>query len=216
MSMIPYLKLSCNKLNTQPFRSTLMRNMSMSRKFPSLQSLNGPSIGVIQLKNSFRDNRTRFKHIMLGMVLGGTLSCGAILSDNPISNEFATPLNGTEFQTIESKNSAEATISAIMGDTEEERHRKYRQLCVGSILGIVSGLLMVKVSAFLIYLTVFGLLSFEWLRSRNIIQVNGEELIKFGRNRGEQALNIGKFHIKNVNLFKFSFLCTLILTYING
>ncbi|CCK70210.1 Fun14p KNAG_0D04700 [Huiozyma naganishii CBS 8797] len=95
-----------------------------------------------------------------------------------------------------------------------QRKAVYKQLCLGSILGVVCGVVMVKVSGLLVYTTVFGLLLFEWLRARGLVDVRGEQLIKFGKAQGQWLSQYAR--IESVNVFRASFLGTLVLTYWNS
>ena len=96
----------------------------------------------------------------------------------------------------------------------------YKQLTFGSILGVVCGLLMIKVSVVLIYLTVFGMLGLQWLQSRNLITVNERELFglskslvtKYFRQGTETLASSGDQY----TYFKASFLVSLVLTYLNS
>lgn len=101
--------------------------------------------------------------------------------------------------------------------SREEAHRRrkviYKQMCLGSILGIGTALIMVKISSILIYLTLFGALAFEWLRSRGVIDVKGKQLIKMGTTQSRNLLK--RVRIDDVNMFNLSFLVTLALTYAN-
>ena len=95
----------------------------------------------------------------------------------------------------------------------------YKQLTVGSILGIVCGLLMIKVSVVLIYLTVFGMLGLQWLQSRNLITVNEKELFGLSKSVVTKYFKQGTETLASndqYNYFKGSFLISLVLTYLNS
>lgn len=108
-------------------------------------------------------------------------------------------------------------IEIIEKDSKEEKrlHRKsyYRQLCLGSICGVVTGLLLVKVSVAVIYISIFGFLGLEWLKSRNIITINHNELLRTVRSQLARVLYIGRDTVTDLNLFNLSFLTASAMTY---
>ncbi|CAL9729093.1 hypothetical protein MOUN0_F05710 [Monosporozyma unispora] len=98
-------------------------------------------------------------------------------------------------------------------ETHQKRKAIYKQMCLGSVLGIGSAIVMAKISSLLIYLTVFTLLAFEWLRSRGIIDVKGSQLLQIGTTQSKSLIK--RIKIEEMNMFKLSFLSTLLLTYAN-
>lgn len=48
----------------------------------------------------------------------------------------------------------------------------YRQLCIGSLCGLVLGVIMGKISTLLVYCTGVGFLALQWLQNREIINKN--------------------------------------------
>lgn len=104
---------------------------------------------------------------------------------------------------------------AVVSADESRKRRKiiYKQMCLGSILGIGFGLVMIKISSTLIYLTVFSVLALEWLRNRGIIDFRGNQLIQLGTSQSKSILK--RIKIQEMNMFKLTFLSTLLLTYIN-
>lgn len=93
------------------------------------------------------------------------------------------------------------------------RKSYYRQLCLGSICGIVTGLLLVKVSVAVIYISIFGFLGLEWLKSRNIITINHNELLRTVKSQLARVLYIGRDTVTDLNLFNLSFLTASAMTY---
>ncbi|CAL9733962.1 hypothetical protein MOSE0_D01420 [Monosporozyma servazzii] len=145
----------------------------------------------------------------LGLGLGSLMSYQYL--NQPIYNDVAMVHNtgqGVGLEMVDSANRLE---------TQEEAHAKrkviYKQMCLGSLVGIGSAIIMAKVSGLLIYLTVISLLTFEWLRSRGIIDVKGSQLIQFGTTQSKSLLK--RVKVEEMNMFKLSFLSTLLLTYAN-
>lgn len=108
-------------------------------------------------------------------------------------------------------------IEIIEKDSKAEKQLRrksyYRQLCLGSICGIVTGLLLVKVSVAVIYVVIFGFLGLEWLKSRNIITINHNELLRIGKSQLARVLYIGRDTVTDLNLFNLSFLTVSAMTY---
>lgn len=135
-----------------------------------------------------------------------TLTGGSLLllnSTSPVLNE-----------TTVSSPAITITVTS-QEETRAKRKSYYRQLCLGSILGVVAGLLLIKVSVVVLYIAGLSLLGLEWLRSRNIITVNHGELARLTKSNLGRFFNFGKNSVSDMNLFKISFVFAAGLTYYN-
>lgn len=132
-----------------------------------------------------------------------------------IHNETAM-ITTSENMKLKMKDDGQQVNVAEISKEESLRRRRrivYKQMCLGSILGIGFGLVMIKISSVLIYLTVFSILTLEWLRNRGIIDFKGNKLIQLGTTQSKSMVK--RIKIQEMNMFKITFLSTLLLTYFN-
>jgi len=128
------------------------------------------------------------------------------------------PDNSTiENETVVKEVSFPIPIEVVENNSKEEKklRRKsyYRQLCLGSICGIIAGLLFIKVSVVALYVGVFGVLGLEWLKSRNLITIDHSEMLRLTRRQLTRVLFLGRDTVTDLNLFNLSFLTASVLTY---
>ncbi|CCC70662.1 hypothetical protein NCAS_0F01780 [Naumovozyma castellii] len=96
-----------------------------------------------------------------------------------------------------------------------KKQPQYRQLCLGSLFGIVAGIIVGKLSSILIGVGLLSLISVRWLMRGNILVINKEIMTKDGFLK---MLNIDSSRMANLTdnrFFKGSFLLTFILTVVN-
>jgi len=122
-----------------------------------------------------------------------------------------------ENETVVKEVSFPIPIEVVENNSKEEKklRRKsyYRQLCLGSICGIIAGLLFIKVSVVALYVGVFGVLGLEWLKSRNLITIDHSEMLRLTRRQLTRVLFLGRDTVTDLNLFNLSFLTASVLTY---
>lgn len=205
--------------------SSNLTGPSVARIFPRKMVLSMSNAGYHSISNqgssagqaSWNDGVNRqqqqrnVKYGLYGLGLGFGSLIGYQYMTHPIYNDVAmvhTTGDGVGLTT---------TDPAYRAETAAEAHAKrkviYKQMCLGSLVGIGSAIIMAKISGLLIYLTVFSVLTFEWLRSRGIIDVKGSQLLQFGTTQSKSLLK--KVKVEEMNMFKLSFLSTLLLTYAN-
>ena len=150
-----------------------------------------------------------------GLGVGGFLYGYKFNNQSLIHNETAM-ITTSENMKLKMKDDGQQVNVAEISKEESRRRRRrivYKQMCLGSILGIGFGLVMIKISSVLIYLTVFSILTLEWLRNRGIIDFKGNKLIQLGTTQSKSMVK--RIKIQEMNMFKITFLSTLLLTYFN-
>lgn len=92
----------------------------------------------------------------------------------------------------------------------------YRQLCIGSICGLVLGVVVGKISMLLVYFTGVGLLTLQWLQNRDIINKNATTNLfaKYIIRSGKETIDLNTLIWERPS-FKISFLLTFILAAAN-
>ncbi|CCF60435.1 hypothetical protein KAFR_0K00800 [Kazachstania africana CBS 2517] len=150
----------------------------------------------------------------LALCLGTAPIYYTISQANLIRNENGANVKTTIEEDISHK--ANELIDEFKKSDPEERKILYRQLCLGSIFGIVTGFIMVKISGLLVYVTVCGLLGFEWLKNRRLINVSNSQFLSFTKGQLERLLRFFKVNLNHLDLFKISFISSLLLTYMNS
>ncbi|SCU78836.1 LAME_0A06040g1_1 [Lachancea meyersii CBS 8951] len=101
--------------------------------------------------------------------------------------------------------------------TVESKVRKlnYRQLCLGSIIGLVAGVVVGKISTVLVFLTAFGLLSVQWLENRGLVDKRSTwGLSKYVLRTGKESVDLNTLIWEKPN-FKIPFLLTFVLAAVN-
>ncbi|SMN21471.1 similar to Saccharomyces cerevisiae YAL008W FUN14 Mitochondrial protein of unknown function [Maudiozyma saulgeensis] len=198
-----------------------MSYLFQSRLFPqSLRTVGKVPIPSFSVGLSPRSIRTKPLVISNGMKGNGstkkwvfTVGTAAIFSvatfqfnNYPINNE-----------TIVKEVSYPVPTQLVGTNSKKEKklRRKsyYRQLCLGSICGIMAGLLFVKVSVVVLYVGVFGILGLEWLKSRNLITIDHNEMLRLTRRQLTRVLCLGRDTVTDINLFNLSFLTASAITY---
>lgn len=168
------------------------------------------------------DRLSRFKsyrgfRLWLGLTTGlgvGSLFGYEFINQFLIYNESALITTNDNMKLRMKENEYQADGAVISADESRKRRKIiYKQMCLGSILGIGFGLFIIKISSALIYLTVFSILALEWLRNRGIIDFRGNQLIQLGTSQSKSVLK--RLKIQEMNIFKLTFLSTLLLTYVN-
>ena len=201
------------------FGSTFNLKWSNKNTTTGLQTTNGVSL----LKVS---PRTHNKWHKTSKVIQ-TISFASLLpfiyysqnDESTLSINSRTIYNETAAYKVNVDTLSQQVSESLPTHKRERRKAMYKQLTVGSILGIVCGLLMIKVSVVLIYLTVFGMLGLQWLQSRNLITVNEKELFGLSKSVVTKYFKQGTETLASndqYNYFKGSFLISLVLTYLNS
>ncbi|GMM55827.1 hypothetical protein DAKH74_024430 [Maudiozyma humilis] len=173
------------------------RPAGLAYRLPSPTSVRFPAFSRKQHSNN------TFKSLMIPCMSLLGLAGISLSLKQPVLNEVTV---------------ASPAVTVTVTPREEAQQRRksyYRQLCLGSILGVVAGLLLLKVSVVVLYIAGLSLLGLEWLRSRNIITVNHGELARLTRSQAGRLFNFGKNSIADLNLFKLSFAVAAGLTYYN-
>ncbi|SCW01339.1 LAFE_0D10396g1_1 [Lachancea fermentati] len=91
----------------------------------------------------------------------------------------------------------------------------YRQLCLGSLLGVFVGIVVGKISSFLVFVTACGLLSLQWMQNRGLVSKNATVgLSKYVISTGKETVDLNTLVWEKPS-FKISFLLTFVLAAIN-
>ncbi|QLQ81648.1 hypothetical protein HG537_0F04090 [Torulaspora globosa] len=92
----------------------------------------------------------------------------------------------------------------------------YRQLCIGSIFGLVLGVVVGKISTLLVYVTAIGFLGIQWLQNRGIIDkdMTGSILARYIVKTGRETIDFNTLVWERPS-FKISFLLTFLLAAAN-
>ncbi|EDO18675.1 hypothetical protein Kpol_1055p30 [Vanderwaltozyma polyspora DSM 70294] len=124
-----------------------------------------------------------------------TTSFPHFYNSQPIYNDIAVLDSSTRFESINLDN----------------RRAKYREMCVGSVLGLVSGVIIGKISTVLAYVTVFSLLAIEWLSNKGII----DKSYLYGRTSRYLKHVAGSNISLDKPFFKVPFLLTFFISSLN-
>lgn len=92
----------------------------------------------------------------------------------------------------------------------------YRQLCIGSIFGLVLGVVIGKISTLLVYVSAVGFLTLQWLQNRGIVDKNATNSL-FARyiiKSGRETIDFNTLIWERPS-FKISFLLTFLLAAAN-
>lgn len=122
------------------------------------------------------------------------------------------------------RNPGAAAASLAQGNVREPIKKKsrfngkldYRQLCIGSIMGLILGVVVGKVSTLLVYITAAGFLGLQWLQNRGIVDKNATQSL-FARyiiKSGRETLDLNTLIWERPS-FKLSFLLTFVLAAAN-
>lgn len=91
----------------------------------------------------------------------------------------------------------------------------YRQLCLGSVIGVVAGVVVGKISSILVFITAFGLLSMQWLSNRGLIDKSSTwGLSKYVVKTGRESIDLNTL-VWDKPSFKVPFILTFVLAAIN-
>ncbi|SCU77569.1 LAFA_0A02322g1_1 [Lachancea sp. 'fantastica'] len=95
------------------------------------------------------------------------------------------------------------------------RKLNYRQLCLGSIIGVVAGVLVGKISTALVFITACGLLGIQWLENRGLVDKRSTwRLSKYVLRTGKETVDVNTL-IWEKPSFKIPFLLTFVLAAVN-
>ncbi|SCU90496.1 LANO_0D08966g1_1 [Lachancea nothofagi CBS 11611] len=95
------------------------------------------------------------------------------------------------------------------------RKLNYRQLCLGSIIGLVAGVLVGKISTVLVFVTACGLLGIQWLENRGLVDKKSTiGLSKYMIKTGKDSVDLNTLVWEKPS-FKVPFLLTFVLAAIN-
>lgn len=150
------------------------------------------------LVNSSRVQRPGlFKFVGLTMVTAGASLLAFKKNRFPFIDAIYNDIGFVEQPTLRSSLSSRS-----------ERKMKYKELCCGSIIGLMSGIMVGKISSLLVYLSIIGALVFEWLGNKRIINKRYTLQVV--------STSMSRIIGNNVNMnnpfFKVSFLLTFILS----
>lgn len=121
------------------------------------------------------------------------------------------------------RNSAVPSAALAEGATEPAKTRSrfggkldYRQLCIGSIFGLVLGVVVGKISTLLVYLTAVGFLTIQWLQNRGMIDkdITGSIFARYIIKTGRETIDLNTLVWERPS-FKISFLLTFLLAAAN-
>ncbi|QLL34035.1 hypothetical protein HG536_0F03600 [Torulaspora globosa] len=92
----------------------------------------------------------------------------------------------------------------------------YRQLCIGSIFGLVLGVVVGKISTLLVYVTAVGFLCIQWLQNRGMIDkdMTGSIFARYIVKTGRETIDFNTLVWERPS-FKISFLLTFLLAAAN-
>lgn len=132
-----------------------------------------------------------------------------------------TIYNDAGLDAQKSSGAAVASLAQVARDPVKRKSRfngklDYRQLCIGSIAGLVLGVLVGKISTLLVYITAAGLLGLQWLQNRGIVDKNTTQSL-FARyivKSGRETLDLNTLIWERPS-FKVSFLLTFVLAAAN-
>lgn len=123
-----------------------------------------------------------------------------------------------------SKNPGAALASLAQGATEKPVKTRsrfggkldYRQLCIGSILGLVAGVVVGKISTLLVYVAAVGFLAVQWLQNRGVIDksATGSIFTRYIIKTGRETVDLNTLIWERPS-FKISFLLTFLLAAAN-
>ncbi|SCU83227.1 LADA_0C10264g1_1 [Lachancea dasiensis] len=95
------------------------------------------------------------------------------------------------------------------------RRLYYKEMCLGSIVGLVTGVVVGKISTALVFIAACGLLGVQWLENRGLISKNSTVgLSKYVIKTGKDSVDFNTL-IWNKTSFKVPFLITFILAAVN-
>lgn len=126
---------------------------------------------------------------------------------------------------VDAKSSPGAALATLAeGATEKPARTRsrfggkldYRQLCIGSILGLVLGVVVGKISTMLVYLSAVGFLGIQWLQNRGVIDksTTGSLFTRYVIKTGRETLDLNTLIWERPS-FKLSFLLTFLLAAVN-
>lgn len=167
-----------------------VKPVSIMRGFKS--SFHSAKAHPVALKSSSR--------MLMGLatVLGfSALALGSLLS--PILNNAAIRLN-----------LAPIFESAPHSKTDGRFHLNYQELTIGSVTGMVLGIIIGKISSMLVFLGLSSYFLVQFLELRNIITVPWNSIISIGKER----INVKDLVFNNVN-FKIAFVLSFLIAAFN-
>ncbi|CEP63650.1 Fun14p LALA0_S08e07470g [Lachancea lanzarotensis] len=95
------------------------------------------------------------------------------------------------------------------------RKLNYRQLCLGSVIGVVAGVLVGKISTALVFITACGLLGIQWLENRGLVDKRSTWMLsKYVLRTGKESVDVNTL-IWDRPSFKIPFLLTFVLAAVN-
>ncbi|SCU96629.1 LAMI_0F07184g1_1 [Lachancea mirantina] len=96
-----------------------------------------------------------------------------------------------------------------------ERNVNYRQLCLGSMLGLFLGIVVGKLSTILVFVTACGLLGVQWLENRGLLDKQSTiGLSKYVIKTGKESVDLNTLVWEKPS-FKIPFLLTFVLAAVN-
>ncbi|CDO95699.1 unnamed protein product [Kluyveromyces dobzhanskii CBS 2104] len=97
----------------------------------------------------------------------------------------------------------------------QQRRANYRQMCYGSILGLVFGVIFGKISSLLVFITGFGFVGLQFLQNRGVISSDStRSLSKYAVTIGREKVDLNTL-IWEKPSFKVSFILTFVLAALN-
>ncbi|CAR22415.1 Fun14p [Lachancea thermotolerans CBS 6340] len=101
------------------------------------------------------------------------------------------------------------------GKSAVSKKVNYRELCLGSVLGLMIGVVVGKISSVLVFVTACGLLSLQWLSNRGLVDKNATwGLSKYIVKTGRESVDLNTL-IWDKPSFKVPFILTFVLAALN-
>lgn len=99
--------------------------------------------------------------------------------------------------------------------SSKQRRVNYRQMCYGSILGLVFGVIFGKISSLLVFITGVGFVGLQFLQNRGVISSDStRSLSKYVVTIGRERIDLNTL-IWDKPSFKVSFILTFVLAALN-
>ncbi|AET38333.1 Fun14p Ecym_2620 [Eremothecium cymbalariae DBVPG len=157
-------------------------------------------------------NKMTPRLMMYTGVIGSALSLQELKSP-VIRNDFI--LSAQDFGLARKDASQTSAKHATATRARFNGKLNYRQLCVGSISGLTLGVIIGKVSNVLAFITVFSLLTLQWLQNRGLLDKGATKgLSQYIVNTGRERVDLNTLVWEKPS-FKVSFLLTFFLAAIN-
>lgn len=138
-------------------------------------------------------------------------------SKNLIYNDAILDVNrNPSLSTVSAQETGLPSQARVQRKSRLNGYLDYRQLCIGSIFGLVLGVVVGKISTLLVYVSVIGFLSLQWLQNRGIVDkdATGSLFSKYIIKTGRETIDFNTLIWERPS-FKISFLLTFLLAAAN-